>query len=131
MSEELKPCPFCGGEADIRTVGEISYIECATCHCQTESVHYKEKNKIIEAWNKRPSPWHTGIPTEMGEYLVCRVPEAGWLFRYNQIVQYGDLMGLSRKKIFYIGEPGKIGFENVTDSVVAWQKIEPYKGEKE
>ena len=94
-------------------------------------VSLKEKDSLEKEILKRidEDDWHTGIPTEMGEYLVCRVPEAGWLFRYNQIVRYGDLMGLSRKKIFYIGEPGKIGFENVTDSVVAWQKIEPFKGE--
>ena len=75
---------------------------------------------------KNPYPWHTGTPTETGEYLVCRVPEAGYLFRYNQLCVFSDLMGILEHKIFYIGEVGKNSFENITDSVIAWQKIEPY-----
>lgn len=29
-----------------------------------------KKTKAIEAWNTRPDPWHTGVPTEDGDYLV-------------------------------------------------------------
>ena len=73
------------------------------------------------------SDWHTGTPTEGGEYLVCRVPKAGYLFRFNQLCVFGNLMGSLDHKIFYIGEPGKDDFENITASVIAWQRIEPYK----
>ena len=76
MTEALKPCPFCGGEAVVKT-GHIymdtAYrVECAKCHAITnrfvvdhpkynsygviENTRYTDeqaKNKAIEAWNRR------------------------------------------------------------------------------
>jgi hypothetical protein len=48
---DLKPCPFCGGEADVSegTKGDNEpwwYVECMKCGATGESV---------EAWNKRPA----------------------------------------------------------------------------
>lgn len=63
MSDEkikLKPCPFCGGdpnsgdlfcERTSRSQFEpISWIEC--CGFSNHSL-YKDKGKLIEAWNRR------------------------------------------------------------------------------
>lgn len=52
---ELKPCPFCGGEA----LGEerywnslISYrVFCTKCFSETRE--FDDKEQAIEAWNKR------------------------------------------------------------------------------
>lgn len=48
--EELKRCPFCGGEAKI----EGYKIFWATCkECTTETKVFDTKEEAIEAWNRR------------------------------------------------------------------------------
>lgn len=57
MSEELKPCPFCGGEAkkqEVKTtiLGDTYWgIKCTKCNCGT--VGYLNYNYAIKAWNRR------------------------------------------------------------------------------
>lgn len=47
---KLKPCPFCGGEAEF--VGYKSYwIICVDC--TAESAVYDSKAEAVEAWNRR------------------------------------------------------------------------------
>ena len=67
MSEyKLKPCPFCGGEANKRDVsysikpsGEVIhyYVECSTCSaCGSPfdcEKHDDPISEAIEAWNTR------------------------------------------------------------------------------
>ena len=69
MSEELKRCPFCGGEVDFwtRTEAEdyqVLIIDCKDCPANMEEWVYKydknfaenfEKKKVemFEAWNRR------------------------------------------------------------------------------
>ena len=55
MSEELKPCPFCGGEASIRHFafhsGAKYHVVCESCLC---SVSYEwTPEEAAEAWNTR------------------------------------------------------------------------------
>lgn len=52
MSEELKPCPFCGGDAN--TIGERNWwdVECVYCGVRTTN-EYESEEKAIEAWNTR------------------------------------------------------------------------------
>ena len=60
MSEELKPCPFCGKKASIQ---DCSYYGSApawsamcdnpTCFAYTEA--FKTKKEAIERWNNRPA----------------------------------------------------------------------------
>lgn len=56
--EQLKPCPFCGEEAQIFTDDEMGYlgnaqylVRCGNCLCGTG--HYNNPEYAIEAWNKR------------------------------------------------------------------------------
>jgi len=62
--EEIKPCPFCGGEAELITRGNAftkkrsAEIECSKCHTLqvTGAIHSSLEwcqEKAIEKWNKR------------------------------------------------------------------------------
>lgn len=50
---ELKPCPFCGGEAKIKKniLNEDIYVECRSCYSRTDGFGIAEY--AIEQWNKR------------------------------------------------------------------------------
>lgn len=64
IEEELKPCPFCGGNAFGATIAAHShiiatfmpdyaggaFIECAQCGA---SIIGEKAESVIEAWNKR------------------------------------------------------------------------------
>lgn len=72
MSEILKPCPFCEGEAKefkdtlVYTSvpnGAQYIVWCTKCGCRSP-MNIENKEEAIKAWNKRPNPWHTGTPTE-------------------------------------------------------------------
>ena len=55
---ELKPCPFCGGEAHIAYSNDNHHqphVECDTLHCpgnKTYQWHYKTEAEAVEAWNR-------------------------------------------------------------------------------
>lgn len=53
MSEELKPCPACGGKAERIALGYRIWIECKDCECSgpTESAL---RGKAEELWNALP-----------------------------------------------------------------------------
>lgn len=63
MITELKPCPFCGGEAKIFAYNEGGIcVKCMECLCQTQAVTdgsvamCKQGNAfelVIKAWNRR------------------------------------------------------------------------------
>lgn len=55
---ELKPCPFCGGEAELYTywggMGVHRYINVVRCKkCRCNSGEWKIKPKAVDAWNRR------------------------------------------------------------------------------
>lgn len=115
---KLKPCPFCGGEAKLID-DDLSYVICT--ECGIHPYHRISLRDAIEAWNTRPNPWHTGTPTENGDYWVA--------FRWgldNEIMHDMASHVLYGATAFVNGN-WRIDFPYV---VVAWQKIEPYK-EKE
>lgn len=60
--KELKPCPFCGGEAEISInktkQAQTSVIRCSVCSCQKTMLKYPNykgdiEQDIIESWNRR------------------------------------------------------------------------------
>ena len=57
---ELKPCPFCGGEATLlhgQTENQYSYVRCGKCFSKTAEYYiattHSCDDKAIEAWNRR------------------------------------------------------------------------------
>lgn len=53
---ELKPCPFCGGEAEMLTAesmhgGNLYGVMCNCCACRTDV--FDNEAEAIEAWNTR------------------------------------------------------------------------------
>lgn len=57
---KLKPCPFCGGEGELKTSGFnncYSLVECKQCEAESRafriSNEYCSDEKAAEAWNRR------------------------------------------------------------------------------
>lgn len=88
MKEQLlKPCPFCGGEAEIKTSVRpdtydyytVKYIECKSCGCRTLDYicdgtydqHYSDEN-IAAIWNHRYSPEKSSNIIDFGEKKIRR-----------------------------------------------------------
>ena len=55
MTEELKPCPFCGSDnVHLSHWTGQAYVYCANCMVRTEVyLHGSCEEKAIEAWNRR------------------------------------------------------------------------------
>lgn len=68
MSDKLKPCPFCGGEA--RLIGHSPYsITC--CNCRTTTVICNTPDDAIDAWNNRVQPTFTPDELDAIRRNVC------------------------------------------------------------
>lgn len=123
MSEALKPCPFCGGEAVffITRLRDMKLIAVCCKKCEAETKSYAEESLAVEAWNNRPNPWHTGTPTEDGLYWVAV------RFSFSN-----DIMKPFAETIRYGATPFNNGSWNLELPyvVVAWQKIELYTPEQ-
>ena len=52
---ELKPCPFCGGEADIIDNEYYVDVSCRNYRCRgfADSLMFESEEEAIEAWNRR------------------------------------------------------------------------------
>lgn len=60
MTYELKPCPFCGGEAKVHFYPELGgrfAVMCesdfAVCNVKPRTGWFRAKKKATEAWNRR------------------------------------------------------------------------------
>lgn len=60
---KLKPCPFCGGKAEIKDTvmgyvrDSVIWPECQKCGCRLPKIYVKASycanDKAVEAWNRR------------------------------------------------------------------------------
>ena len=139
MTDKLLPCPFCGGEAevvDFYSVGMRKNRWVVMCHnCKGGVGDIDSKEEAVETWNNRwmipcekgetDGNWHTGTPTEEGEYVVfCQYrKDDGKLRKYKTVFEFKN------------GKWTKLpALEGNLDEyeLIAWygQKIEPYEEEK-
>lgn len=54
----IKPCPFCGGRADLRYSFDKAFIECTNTKCKLQPstwlrVETDSVNKLVKIWNTR------------------------------------------------------------------------------
>lgn len=60
---KLEPCPFCGGDAELRHTDkasenvEASFVICTNCYARGRTVNascgYCADDRVIEEWNRR------------------------------------------------------------------------------
>ncbi len=51
----LRPCPFCGREAETVRAGNMYYVQCGNSDCPVvvETNNYYAEEEAISAWNTR------------------------------------------------------------------------------
>ena len=59
---KLKPCPFCGGEAELKAVGDYNSLYVYACKLckKTPVLKYEARNTAKNAaktWNRRVDKW--------------------------------------------------------------------------
>lgn len=70
MSEELKPCPFCGGEARFETYGGTACaVVCQTCGCGTSTMRLDDGMIAADLWN-HSAERTCSMPCERREEIV-------------------------------------------------------------
>ena len=69
MSDDLKPCPFCGGEAELCGMVGTRYIRCTSCGCDGP-IFQDTKKEAVESWNTR---------SDRIEELEAKLAKAEWL----------------------------------------------------
>ena len=125
-------------EAEAKIVlGECMCDKCYSKKCDIKCDYAKAHDVAIKAIDQvaktgRWIPCSERLPEKGGQYLVTRVPKTcGNLWNRVYIVNYSDLMGLRKERIWWSGNVGKIDFESY-DDVLAWMPLpEPYKAEME
>jgi len=50
---ELKPCPFCGGEAEVKFFLGNYFVACKGCPGSTFPYKGMTEEEAVEAWNRR------------------------------------------------------------------------------
>ena len=101
---ELKPCPFCGGEAEYReyrkTPTESSgIVMCKTCRSENGCIRLKKE--AYDAWNKRADAWisvDNEKPADGEELIMCSFTDG--LKRWHK--------GFYKDGAFYMDLPAEI-----------------------
>lgn len=79
--EELKPCPFCGGEAEMIAAKKFKmeplwpngaeqpdeyncWVKCKKCHTVCGAVEYPTEAEAAAAWNRRAAPENKPLTCE-------------------------------------------------------------------
>lgn len=111
MSDELKPCPFCGGKGDLREAGRINgaIVSCTECGACVNSAWPKGcEGAAINQWNTRT---HEPIDVERAKFVAHgewrKPPE-------DEVVEFGALWGAGGSGTTYTPN---------TEALKAWKFI--------
>lgn len=75
----LKPCPFCGDEAELREGNIGEHIECTRCGAKTRHSLYRETNTPTKRWNTRtPGPALIEVMRKVKEALESCGDQRGY-----------------------------------------------------
>lgn len=104
MADELKPCPFCGGQPIMRREepmlpngqrDSLYYVECEARECQVRTLSWYPERAAIQSWNRRASSKPVRQPCRcMSEsdriarieaFLDCRFAGAMSMWPYHRI----------------------------------------------
>lgn len=72
MTDEMKPCPFCGGtKIDIANIADMRRVACRGCGAKIERYEHYPTAAALSAWNARAPAQSAGG----GEPMAARVEE--------------------------------------------------------
>lgn len=77
MQDILKPCPFCGGEAELVDFDPMNcFVECRKCRASQPALYNKvDKQSAVESWNHRADDADRARLVAQVEALEARVTE--------------------------------------------------------
>ena len=139
MPEELKPCPFCGGEASLFTAEEVGYIgdehfavKCNGCFCGTG--HYADPGRATEAWNRRAQQPNEALTVDELRQMIGSPIWISGLNRYGILGRKGIDADDDGKPIYCYVVGFAHGWEWIEDVLADGRKAyrcPPEAGEKE
>lgn len=71
MPTDLKPCPFCGGEARLKGAPPSGWVVCKDCFA--EGAFFDRAAEAIAAWNRRAAPARSVTVEEVAEAIFTRL----------------------------------------------------------
>jgi len=135
MSEEIKPCPFCGGDAELLTwfeETEARHIQCTDCKCMTGIPHF-ERSFAYDQWNTRTTPPIDNAERDealedIWEYHYGRMTAEKYLYLHRKTFQAAlqqPQLNELREKVdeelreYFLGEPKLTDYNKALDDVLA------------
>ena len=78
---KLKPCPFCGGEAEMMDLCYPHWVYCTVCGARVHGGVYGEDGELAsaEAWNKRANDGSEQQWIPVSERLPGNLASAYWI----------------------------------------------------
>ena len=70
---ELKPCPFCGGEAEIYRHALVSWVRCKECGVDTPAALPQDEQLDIDFWNTRAERTCENVDDHKTVWFICSV----------------------------------------------------------
>jgi len=87
-AKELKPCPFCGGTAELKHLGEHFGASCANWKCQgmQGALMHRDAGSAVAAWNGRAA-----LPSDAAQAPVA--PPVAWMIDWPDEPELGHYFG--------------------------------------
>jgi len=74
--KKIKPCPFCGEEAEIKYSDRYYWIECEGCHARTNDFCIDDYERgMAETQKLTTKSWNKREMSELQKYIKLRILE--------------------------------------------------------